>query len=233
MDLHDTTPSKVCTRCSLIRPLVDFPKAKRSKDGHDSWCRPCRAGYMRDSRRNHPDLHKEYERRRKPRPVGYRAAYKQAWAKAHPDRIRMYQQRTREKNRERIRIRARIYYLRRSDFRKMRANAWHENNRARSLENSRRWKRLNRAQHAVQHQRRRARLRSAEGSYTVQEWTALKAYYDYRCLSCNLQEPDISLTVDHIVPLSKGGSNSIDNIQPLCGRCNSRKQAKAIDYRKS
>jgi 5-methylcytosine-specific restriction endonuclease McrA len=46
-----------------------------------------------------------------------------------------------------------------------------------------------------------------------------------------LQEPGIVLTRDHVVPLKHGGLNTIENIQPLCGSCNSRKHLKHIDYR--
>lgn len=70
--------------------------------------------------------------------------------------------------------------------------------------------------------------------FTGTQWADLKTRSGYRCLRCNLSEPEIKLTVDHIVPMSKGGLNVIDNIQPLCGPCNSKKQDTLIvDYRVS
>lgn len=42
----------------------------------------------------------------------------------------------------------------------------------------------------------------------------------YVCKACGTSQ---GLTVDHIFPVSKGGSNDLDNLQTLCGSCNSRK----------
>lgn len=77
--------------------------------------------------------------------------------------------------------------------------------------------------------RREARSRNAPGSFTQAEWEELVARYDHHCLRCGLQFT--KLTVDHVVPLTKKGTNFIANIQPLCKPCNGKKGDRIIDYR--
>ena len=78
---------------------------------------------------------------------------------------------------------------------------------------------------------RRARLLSNGGSFTAEEWDALKESYGFKCLRCGKREPEIALTPDHVIPVSKQGSNDISNIQPLCLYCNKSKHDKTCDYR--
>jgi len=77
----------------------------------------------------------------------------------------------------------------------------------------------------------RARKKKAVATLTVQQWLDLKALYNYRCLCCGKQEPDITLTLDHVIPISKCGGNGISNVQPLCLTCNKKKGTKSIDFR--
>ncbi len=75
---------------------------------------------------------------------------------------------------------------------------------------------------------RHKRRRGGDDNFTAAEWQEVKERYGNRCLDCGEIKP---LTPDHVVPLSRGGANTIDNIQPLCGSCNSRKWAYTIDFR--
>ena len=43
------------------------------------------------------------------------------------------------------------------------------------------------------------------------------------CAGCRVAFPFRNMTIDHIVPQSKGGTDHIDNLQLLCGACNSLK----------
>ena len=77
--------------------------------------------------------------------------------------------------------------------------------------------------------KRRAEAFGYSGAhFTLEEWERLLEACGRRCLACGSGE---DLTVDHIVPLSLGGSNAITNIQPLCEECNGRKGLVVMDYR--
>ena len=54
--------------------------------------------------------------------------------------------------------------------------------------------------------------------------------FNFICPSCKKSEPEIKLTRDHILPLSMGGTDNIENIQPLCKKCNSKKHTRIIKY---
>lgn len=70
---------------------------------------------------------------------------------------------------------------------------------------------------------RYARLIGAEGTFTLGEWEQVKRDFKYCCAHCHQNK---KLTKDHIIPLSRGGTNYISNIQPLCQSCNSIKNNK-------
>lgn len=77
---------------------------------------------------------------------------------------------------------------------------------------------------------KRNRLKTQSVSrITYNEWIALCDKYENVCLRCKRNH--VELTLDHVIPLSRGGTDTIDNIQPLCRSCNSRKNNKHIDYR--
>ena len=69
---------------------------------------------------------------------------------------------------------------------------------------------------------RRAREASASGHVTIEQIQARWEYYGNKCYICG---KDAEAT-DHVIPLSKGGSNWPANLRPICKRCNNSKHAK-------
>ncbi len=73
----------------------------------------------------------------------------------------------------------------------------------------------------------RSRKLNAPGPHhTAKQWVDKRAEYDQRCAYC-FRKPK-RLTLDHVVPLSKGGSNAISNCVPACATCNSSKGPKDL-----
>lgn len=77
-------------------------------------------------------------------------------------------------------------------------------------------------------QNRRARKKNAEGKIGKDDIKILTEAQGGKCLMCGKKT---KLTLDHIVPLSKGGRNDITNFQMLCHSCNSKKHTTIKDLR--
>jgi hypothetical protein len=77
----------------------------------------------------------------------------------------------------------------------------------------------------------RARKVGQFDQLTTQDIDALIAFYDFTCLvpGCGVKPAS---SVDHVKPLSKGGTNTFDNLQLLCVNHNKAKGDEEIDYRK-
>ena len=84
-------------------------------------------------------------------------------------------------------------------------------------------------------QKRAIRLADArkKGTHSKLEWELLKVVCGHVCVSCGGSSGLLNLEKDHIIPLYQGGSDSIDNIQPSCAKCNASKGSDCADHRPS
>ena len=91
----------------------------------------------------------------------------------------------------------------------------------------RKWGLANRDKRNAMDQRRQARM---YGNVTESyDFKAICDHYNNCCVKCG--DSGIKLTIDHIKPVSKGGPDIAENIQPLCRKCNSSKGVRNVDHR--
>jgi 5-methylcytosine-specific restriction endonuclease McrA len=218
---------KTCTHCKETKPLDEFTKHPHTRDGRGSWCKPCTCEAARKIREERPEQ--------------VRAGLAD-YARRNQERLKAYRRTHYEANREQLMAdeRRRRAARKAAGLKEQRSKEGWERRKIRIRE----WARLNaeylkayqREYYVLQpgrvrsyHHKRRALIQGNGGSYTNEEWLSLCAAYDNRCLRCGEIRP---LTIDHVKPLSMGGPNTIENIQPLCKSCNSSKRKNWIDYRK-
>lgn len=195
---------KPCCKCGQYFPLDLYAKRKDRPDGRGSICKACKADY--DA---------EYRARQREK---INANHRRWWA-THPDKAEGIRQR-----RKAARI---AWYLRTRETRNAESRRYQQEHRAEIRRRKRAYRRARPEIDRENHRRRKVRQRAARlsGYHTLAQWRACLAFYGHRCASCGATG---TLTRDHIIPLSRGGSDRIENIQPLCPSCNSRKGAKLI-----
>jgi len=141
------------------------------------------------------------------------------WKKDNPDKARAIQKRYRKKYPEKMNEKSKKWARENPDKIRIRHKKYRQENPDKIK--------------AINH-KYRARKKNAEGSFTREEWEAKKKEFNYKCVDCGKSETElldktgIGLTIDHIIPLSKNGTNYISNIEPRCLVCNSSKNNKVL-----
>lgn len=237
---------KVCTKCGEWKLLTGFHKNRTGADGLAHWCKACVAAYGRAWRADNPEKVIAQQKAWREANSERAAVYQKAWREANPERVTAYQKAYRETNREEITARKKAYREANKEEVAARQKAWHEANKEEVAAQGKVYREINREEIAARKKdyrkanpdkvregnaRRRALKAGADGSHTCAEFRALCGLSGWVCLCCETSHEESPLTVDHVVPLSEGGSDSISNLQPLCGYCNDSKGTKTIDYR--
>ena len=152
------------------------------------------------------------------------------WAKDNPEKIKEYNKKWREKNPEYnekyFRMNGKIINIRNYTKNKekilKRNKQYREENPKRMSEYKREWKKTEKgkANNQRSNSKRRTRERNIINTLTAQEWLNILEEFNYRCAYCGGNR---KLSRDHIIPISKGGNNTKENIVPACQSCNSRK----------
>lgn len=197
--------------CHVTKPLTDFHRNRSKKHGISSTCKPCAIARTLAWQKANPDRVNRKNRQSRQRKYGTRLAVitqEQTEARRQraltmsirrhkdPDATRRKDRELRAADPEKARQRERLLYRKNSV--RMRFNAIGKSAR-----------RLYRQQHATLN------------DLTFEQWQAIKEHYDHRCVYCRRKMK--RLTMDHIVPLVKGGNHTLHNVVPACQSCNSRK----------
>lgn len=207
--------TKTCNACREIKSIESFSVNKRNKtDGRQPKCKACNSKYyaeradkIKERVSNHYyDNHDEViarrnELRKRPEAKAKKFVQDANYRIKAKDKINQYHNQWQKQNRDKVCGYHRQWYA-----------EHYQEQRARMLAN--------------QH-KRRARISSNGNNTLTREDIELLFDTIKECSYCGLN--GVKLTIDHIVPISRGGANSLDNIAMACVHCNSSKGNKTLD----
>lgn len=204
-----------CATCDESKPLEEFVKRKDAPGGVGYRCKPCER--IRVNAKNRPiraELNAKARRKRWENIDKARAKWRATAAKALANpgkRAKIY-----ARNRARYAANPELF------------KEYQRRNRAENYEQTqelvKRWRKQNKGRVSEFGKRRRARRSNAAVcDLTIEEWQFLIHLFNHKCAYCKRW---CVPTQDHLVPLSRGGNHTIENVVPSCQSCNSKKATK-------
>lgn len=160
-------------------------------------------------------------------------AYLYQWRKNNPEKFRSIQDKWDGKNTDRIKESAHALYVQNSAEKIAYAKEYYERNKEELKPKRAKWHKDNPESCRVSEQNRRAAKLQSGGLLSKGLKAKLFTLQRGRCACCGLPLGE-NYHLDHIMPLSRGGSNTDGNIQLLRQRCNNQKYNKhPIDFMQS
>jgi|DEB0MinimDraft_3_1074331.scaffolds.fasta_scaffold00146_21 5-methylcytosine-specific restriction endonuclease McrA len=220
--------SKPCTKCGVIKSLEEYSPDKRAKDGKQGRCREC--SRIANNQRYHADVEMSRGQRR-------------AYYSENKRNVLANNAKSRKKNRCKVLAGKKEYYERvksdpewqktekdRREKNKAKKReydrAYAAENSARKVEAAKNWRDRNPERRAVIVQKYDARRRNWKADCDqVADIAKWREDADKACHWCGV-DCSADFHVDHVIPLSKGGSHTLDNLVISCPTCNLRKGAK-------
>lgn len=225
--------TKVCSKCHEEKELNldNFGKLSRSKDGFNGRCRACMKKYKSDYySKNKEEINKknrDYYHDNKERMKDSMSQYYQE----NKEELLSYQKQYYQNNKDKIKEYDKQYNLENKDkiltYHKMYRKSEHGKEVVRRYNNSIEGKLKNHNKT----NKRRIRLINSENTLTSEELDSNISYFNNRCAYCEcLFSEDNKMHLEHIVPVSKGGGTTKENIVPACATCNLSKGANFLGH---
>ena len=213
---------KKCPKCGVEKREKEFYSLKSGK--LSCHCKECGREYQRRFKQSNPNKVKDSRRKHYLKNKDNILAKNRLKRRPYdPDKAKKY----RKNNPDRIKKLKRKCYLKNKDKVLESNKRWARENRKKVNECNRKYNKRYREKHPEKSRNytriRRARKKGAKGCFTHEQVKARFHYYGNRCYYCGC---DGKMTLDHRIPLSKGGTNWPANIVPACMSCNSSKRNK-------
>ena len=217
---------KTCSKCKIEKPRSEFSKKTVAKDGLAHNCKLCAAEYLAAWRIANPEKSRESSVAWANKNPARKKETNKAWRVANKEKISEKGRKYREENPERIKAYGEKYRAENSGLMTAYAADRRKSNPQKVKDQKKKWAEENPEALRTGWRNRRARKRNAPGKLSKDISGVLFHKQNGRCIYCQVDLTTVVQHLDHIMPLSRGGSNTDDNVQLLCARCNLRKNDK-------
>jgi 5-methylcytosine-specific restriction endonuclease McrA len=210
---------KTCTRCRKRKRLSAFHRGKLYCGGYNARCRACRSEIAAQA----------YQATRAARAAAWKKSYYADLEANRRKRLDAYY-----RHRDALGIKPKPVYATpeaRAAAQAANKRRYAERHPLRVVQAKRSYAERYPERVKMVAARNKARRREAGGEVTGQDWKAICLFYGNACAECHTSAADRPLTVDHFIPIVKGGRHDWTNVWPLCLRCNLKKHDKMPSLR--